>query len=323
MKSFTLPHFTVDIKIVLFIMIILTAILVFFVLKEYNFIGTRKGTTKAKADIKKDKDIAKKRARRIKFLMFCDNICNNYGFKPNDVKIEKYNFFINRCEMTLPYIDRLLRPRELLGFFKLLKFVGCFLAIFLTILSGGKIFLLLLLLIFSNIIFENVMDFKIMDEDKEIEEDFPDLYLLVYSRLLRGTNTRLAPVLDDYIRAIDAVDGDESHKSIRKMVLMLRKNIELYGDDSIAIQKMRTAYKSAMVVNFFNLAVQSLRGVDNRDKLLAFKMELSQKKLDAMTEKANKMVAKGQKVILLIYVILAEFVILSWIAKAGLSLSLL
>ena len=43
--------------------------------------------------------------------------------------------------------------------------------------------------------------------------------------------------------------------------------------------------------------------LDNRDKLLAFKMELSQQKLEQMTKKANELVAKGQKAILLIFVI--------------------
>jgi hypothetical protein len=74
-----------------------------------------------------------------------------------------------------------------------------------------------------------------------------------------------------------------------------------------------------MLVNFFNLAVQSLRGVDNKDKLLAFKMELSQKKLDLMTKKAEAMVAKGQKAVMLIFIILGQFIVLSWVAKAGLS----
>ena len=81
---------------------------------------------------------------------------------------------------------------------------------------------------------------------------------------------------------------------------------------------MRDYYKSAMLVNFFNLAIQSLRGVDNSDKLLGFKMELTQKRLEAMTERAKKLVLKGQRAIWAIFIILAQFVVLSWVAKAGL-----
>ena len=306
--------------------LIVYAVLVIFVLfvtKQNNMCGTRKGTSKTKIEVKKDKEIAKKRNISLWILNKADYICNNFGFQPSLSKIEKYKFNINRGRLVAPYTDRNFSPTELLGIFKFIKFISCFFAIFLTVLIGSRVFLILFVGLFVNAIFEYVMEFKIMDEDKEIEKDFPDLYMLLYSRLVRGTQTRLAPTLDDYIKSIDAVYGEESHKAMRNFVMDLRKNIEIYGDDSMAVHKMRDTYRSAMLVNFFNLAIQSLRGVDNKDKLLAFKMELSQKKLDAMTEAANALVAKGQKAVMLIFIILAQFVVLSWVAKAGLSFLML
>lgn len=306
--------------------LIVYAVLVIFVLfvtKQNNMWGTRKGTSKTKIEVKKDKEIAKKRNISLWILNKADYICNNFGFQPSLSKIEKYKFNINRGRLVAPYTDRNFSPTELLGIFKFIKFISCFFAIFLTVLTGSRAFLILFVGLFVNAIFEYVMEFKIMDEDKEIEKDFPDLYMLLYSRLVRGTQTRLAPTLDDYIKSIDAVYGEESHKAMRNFVMDLRKNIEIYGDDSMAVHKMRDTYRSAMLVNFFNLAIQSLRGVDNKDKLLAFKMELSQKKLDAMTEAANALVAKGQKAVMLIFIILAQFVVLSWVAKAGLSFLML
>ena len=306
--------------------LIVYAVLVIFVLfvtKQNNMWGTRKGTSKTKIEVKKDKEIAKKRNISLWILNKADYICNNFGFQPSLSKIEKYKFNINRGRLVAPYTDRNFSPTELLGIFKFIKFISCFFAIFLTVLTGSRVFLILFVGLFVNAIFEYVMEFKIMDEDKEIEKDFPDLYMLLYSRLVRGTQTRLAPTLDDYIKSIDAVYGEESHKAMRNFVMDLRKNIEIYGDDSMAVHKMRDTYRSAMLVNFFNLAIQTLRGVDNKDKLLAFKMELSQKKLDAMTEAANALVAKGQKAVMLIFIILAQFVVLSWVAKAGLSFLML
>ena len=306
--------------------LIVYAVLVIFVLfvtKQNNMWGTRKGTSKTKIEVKKDKEIAKKRNISLWILNKADYICNNFGFQPSLSKIEKYKFNINRGRLVAPYTDRNFSPTELLGIFKFIKFISCFFAIFLTVLTGSRVFLILFVGLFVNAIFEYVMEFKIMDEDKEIEKDFPDLYMLLYSRLVRGTQTRLAPTLDDYIKSIDAVYGEESHKAMRNFVMDLRKNIEIYGDDSMAVHKMRDTYRSAMLVNFFNLAIQSLRGVDNKDKLLAFKMELSQKKLDAMTEAANALVAKGQKAVMLIFIILAQFVVLSWFDKAGLSFLML
>lgn len=305
--------------ILITLMFVFVAIMLFVILSGYNILGKRKGRAKTKKEVDREKEIAQQRNLYLHLLSFFERFCDGFGFKVNEVKIEKYKFLIGRLNITLPYIERNLRPKELIGFFKFVKFLSCFLAIVLFLLTNNKLCLILLALFFIDIFFEATMEGSIADEDKEIEEDFPDLFLLLYSRLIKGTNTRLAPVLDDYIRSIDTIDGDKSHMAIRKLVMTLRKNIELYGDDSLAIHNMRGIYRSAMVVNFMNLAVQSLKGVDNREKLLAFKMELSQKKLESMKEKAEKMVIKGQRVILLIYVILGEFVILSWVAKIGLT----
>ena len=176
--------------------------------------------------------------------------------------------------------------------------------------------------------------FKKLDKDQALDlidylSDFAyyetiDVNDMTYIMVHAGMNHfDVNKTLDEYIKSLEVIYGDKSHSAMKKFVLELRKNIEIYGDDSIAVHKMRETYKSAMLVNFFNLAIQSLRGVDNKDKLLAFRMELSQKKLDAMTVKANKMVEKGQKAVMLIFLILAQFIVLSWIAKAGLSFGML
>lgn len=302
--------------------LIIYAVLIVFVLfitKQNNMWGTRRGTAKTKVEMRKVKEDTKKRNYLIWLLKKFEFLGENFGFKPSPAKLVRYKFMITRTRLNLPYVDRNISPIEVVGLFKGIKFLGCFIAIFFSILTGSKIFLMFFLVLFIDKIFEFILENKIMAEDEEIEEDFPDLYMLLYSRLIRGTAMRLAPTLDDYLKSIDAIYGEESHKAMRNFVLDLRKNIEILGDDSMAVHKMRETYKSAMLVNFFNLAIQSLRGVDNKDKLLAFKMELSQKKLEKMTERANALVAKGQKAVLLIFIILAQFVILSWVAKAGLS----
>lgn len=302
-------------------LIIYTVLIIFvlFYTKRNNLWGVKKGTSKTKVDVRKVKDTTKKRNLILKILNYCESVCFNFGFKPNDLKIENFRFKIDRVGIKVSYVDRTIKPTELIGIFKILKFVFSFLGLFLYFITFNPLFLLLLVILAIDKVFEVVMEAKIMEEDKEIEVDFPDLFLLLYSRLVRGTDTRISPTLDEYVKSIDAIYGESSHNAIRKFVIELRKNIEIYGDDSMAVNEMRKTYKSAMLVNFFNLAIQALRGVDNKDKLLAFKMELSQQKLEQMTKKANELVAKGQKAIMLIFVILAQFVVLSWVAKAGIS----
>lgn len=306
----------------LFRNIMVYALLIIFVLfytRQNNLWGTKKGTSKTKVDVRKSKDFSRRRNRILKLLNKCEKVSSNFGFEPGLMQVEKYRFYINRCHISLPYTERNVKPLEIIGFFKIVKFLSCFFAVLLTVLTGNRLFLLLFVLVLIDKVFEMMLEIKINEEDAEIERDFPDLYMLLYSRLIRGTQVRLAPTLDEYIKSLDVIEGENSNQAMRQFVTELRKNIEIYGDDSIAVNKMRDTYKSAMMVNFFNLAIQSLRGVDNKDKLLAFRMELSQKKLEYMTQKANKMVEKGQRAVMLIFIILAQFIILSWVAKAGLS----
>lgn len=302
--------------------LIVYAVLVLFVIfytKQNNLWGTKKGTTKTKVDVKKAKDYSKRRNFLLKTLKFCDKIGRTFGFEPSIAIVEKTQFRIERCHISLPYIERNITAMELIGFFKIIKFISAFIAILGYILLDNPMILLLFILLFIDKAFDMIADVKISEEDDLIERDFPDLYMLLYSRLIRGTQVRLAPTLDEYIKSLDAIEGENSNKAMRSFVTELRKNIEIYGDDSMAVHKMRDMYRSAMLVNFFNLAIQSLRGVDNRDKLLAFRIELSQKKLDYMTAKAQKMVEKGQRAVMLIFIILGEFIVLSWAAKAGLA----
>ena len=61
--------------------------------------------------------------------------------------------------------------------------------------------------------------------------------------------------------------------------------------------------------------MQSLSGVDNSDKLLAFKMELAQKQIEDMKKRAEKRVIQGRRAIWVIYAILGQFIVMSWLSK--------
>lgn len=294
------------------------AIFVLYVTRTNNLWGTKRGTSKTKVEARKYKSDVKKRGYLLRLLNLFAYLGESYGFRPSEEKLIRYKYNIIRSRQHFKLLGRAIKPMELLGLFKAVQFISLFLTVLLLSLTKSPLAFIFSIGIFIEQIYLFFIEGNIIAEDKEIEEDFPDLYLLLYSRLLKGAHVRLAPTLDEYLKSLDIVHGEESHKAIRYFVQDLRNNIEIYGDDSMALHKMRDYYKSAMLVNFFNLAIQSLRGVDNSDKLLGFKMELTQKRLEAMTERAKKLVLKGQRAIWAIFIILAQFVVLSWVAKAGL-----
>lgn len=290
---------------------------VLYITRINNMWGVRKGVTKAKVDIKKEKDLLAKRNMLIKLLNHCKFVAENVGFKPSEEIIIDYKYKIDRLRLKLKLLDRNIKPIELVGALKTIKYVGLFIGTVGLIASGSILFTLAFLTLTFPTLFKYYAEMMIADEDVEIEQDFPDLYLLLYSRLVRGAYTRLSPTLEDFISSIDIMHNDSSHKALRNFVLDLRNNIEIYGDDSIAIYKMRETYKSAMIINFCNLAVQAMSGVNNSDKLLAFKVELAQKRMEGMKKRAELLVEKGQRAVMAIFLILFQFVALSWYAKLG------
>lgn len=299
-----------------FILYTALVILALVVTRAHHMWGSEKGVKKAKLDAKKTKDAIAHRNRRLKLLKFFAQFAN-FGMEANKSTLHDFEYKLSRVGKDIKYVDRPITAIELFGLLKFLMYIGTMAFMLCYFTTFNPIWFLLLIVYAGPALFRLYASSVIMSEDAQIEKEFPDLYLLLYSRLLNGAHTRLAPTLDDYSASLDYMYGDKGCIAMKQFVITLRNYIEVYGDDCMAIKKLREKYRSSMIVNFCNLAVQSLNDVDNSDKLLAFKIELSQKRMEQMTQEAKARVAKGQKMIYLIFLILGEFVVLSWLAKLG------
>ena len=300
-----------------FILYATLAIFVIYITRINNMWGVSKGTAKAKDDVHKEKKLQKKRIRLLAFLNKMEWVATNIGSTPSEAQLQDCKYRVTRLRLNSKALGRSIKPMELIGVLRSIQFIGAFIGIIGLILTKSVIFLAFFILILAPSVFNTYADFKINDEDMELEDDFPDFFLLLYSRLTRGAYVRLAPTLESYINSLDVMYQGKSHKVIRNFVVDFRNNIEIYADDSLAVRQLREMYRSAMVINFCNLVVQSLNGVDTKDKLLAFKIELNQKRIEQMKKEAEKRVEKGRRAIFVTYIILFEFVLLSWIAKLG------
>jgi hypothetical protein len=243
------------------------------------------------------------------------------GFKLNVTNEKLLLFKINRLHWSVKSLGRDITPLELNGLLKTIQLSGVILALFFYFVIGSILSFAFLGLLFAPALLNIYAEYKIAAEDEQLENDFPDLYIVLYTRLLKGSDVRLAPTLKDYLLSFDSMDnGTGKYKNvIRNFVLDFRNNIEIYGDDGIAVLKLRDKYQSAMIINFCNLVTQSLNGVANSDKLLAFKIELNNKRIEQMESKADVLVRKGNRAVMFVYLILAQFVILSWVAKLALA----
>lgn len=303
------------------ILYVILALICFYTLYRFQIIGADKGVKKSKRESNSQEAVGRKRSTVIWVMKQLEGVAKviGGGIKPQ-VEFE-YKYLIERCDVRVKTLNRYIKPIELLGVFRLIKFICVLLTALILIVSFSFFSLIPLLGCFCDRLYLGKLRMKIEVEDEEIEADFPDLYLLLYSRLVKGAHARLEPSIREYVNSLDTMYGNgKSHMAIRKFCSTLCANIDIYGDESMAVRKMRDRYHSPTVVNFCNLATQALSGVNNSDKLLTFKTELSQARLKAMDAYATKLVQKGEKAVYIVYIVLFEFILLSWVSKVDLSL---
>mgnify|MGYP003298363222 CR=1 FL=1 len=138
---------------------------------------------------------------------------------------------------------------------------------FLSLLTGNKLFLLLISVLAIDVAFNMVVEAKIMEEDSEIEKDFPDLYMLLYSRLVRGTQVRLAPTLDEYIKSLEVIYGD---KSLDKESLRVLNTEAPYVADRLYTLKTQIWNEAMTYLGISNLNIQK------KERLVANEANVSQ-----------------------------------------------
>lgn len=290
-----------------------------YVLFAFNILGAKKGAKLAEQDKKKYLSIQKQQKMLTWLLQQCESFAHRIGGEPNPASVFEWDFILMRCTKSIELINRRVKAIELLGGIKIIQFlliVVCTYGFLMSFSAVWATFIILGFIIPSLV--RGIFRIIINEQDRELERDFPDLFLLLYCNLAGGVNSRIAPALSDFLRSCDALYSAEEHLVIRRFVRDLQNNIEVYADESEALVHMRDKYKSATIVNFCNLATQSLRGVDTKDHLLAFKVELTEKQKVQMEKEAKARVETGRRAIIFVYVILCEFILLSWASKLGL-----
>lgn len=299
------------------VVFVATAGLSWWILNLYGILGGNKAARKASSDKKAMDALLRKRKRASWILGQFESFANRVGGGISISTKKKYDFYIIRRDMQIKVLNRLWKPIELVGLFRMVGFMGVLLCALGISQMEFNVLWLCVGFVFIPKAWEMSQERKLIAEDAELEQDFPDLYLLLNPKLQTGANARIANTLSDYLVSLDNVYAKTEHIAIKKFVRLLRNNIELLGDEVLALTKVRELYKSAIIINFCNVAIQALNGVDNKEKLIAFEQELTRRKMDEMRLRARKLVAKGEKALMAIWIILFEFVGLSLWSRIG------
>ena len=295
------------------IVIIATVFAVYNILVYYGVfeIASRPRKTIDEIEIKRKRN-KKRKFERKKLEVFSSSVNLFRDIFMSELTYQQHQYYIQRLELRSEPLDRLLTPEEVRGQ-RVLPLLLSFLTIPLSVFY--PIVLALPILAFINLAsYQTIFKAKIADEDEIIDNYFIDLYLLLYSKLRQGSRARLQGTVENYIDTLEGSKDTEESKVMLKFARYFLNLLSLY-EDHVAVPHLRDNYHSATVINFCNIATQSLNGVDNFDNLITYKMQLTERRTKLMRERQQKILAQGERSILLIWVILFIFIIVGWYSK--------
>lgn len=290
-----------------------TTFAVYNILRMHGVFETSTGSKKAILNKgKSDKVSSKRKLERLKLGVYSDLSKYLGVFFVTPTVRETHDIYISRLQLRSKVLNRLYTVEEYRG--KYLLFLLSGLMVLPLFFINPLFILYTITTVFVFFSYPFSLDKKILAEDQIIDDNFMDLYLNLYPKLKMGSKARLAPSVESYVYTLERMGRNIQQEVMLKFSQTLLNNLSMY-EDHVALPKLREKYTSATIVNFCNVATQSLQGIDNSDTLITFKMDLVNKRTTQVEERNKKIVSKGQMSINLIYVILVVFVLVGWYSK--------
>lgn len=283
------------------------------ILKLFGVFETSVGISKVVNKVKEDANIGRKRKwEKMKLQTYAALTEAFRGLVMTDVDYENHKYVIDRLELRSKVLNRNLTPEEVKG--KYLCFVALAIVCFIFGFFNKLFWAVAIMCMAVYFMYFPTLKQEVRDEDEIIDTYFIDLYLLMYSKLRLGSKARLQVVVESYMDTLQVSSNLQMKEVMLKFARFFLNNLTMYEDHE-AIPHLRDRYKSATIVNFCNVAAQALQGVDNRDALLSFKIELTRRKTDMMKKRAENLRMWGERSIYLIYIILFIFIAVGWYSK--------
>jgi hypothetical protein len=250
----------------------------------------------------------------------------NILLKRNNV-FWKYNSMSSKSDIG---ITQTLKAEEYYGQNSLIAIICVILAITFFVLTYSPIMLFPLFGVFTQTIRTFLMKVYVADQNQSIDDTFYKLYTLLYPRLIapyEGANVTDYKLLADKAQTSkkgvmlesaisNFLEEYKDSRTEKPPIYNFAKDfsiaIRLYKDEKSAIVNMRTRYSTPIVRLFFDHAVQSIDGIDNRENLLGFKQELELRQRERIENFAKQTIEKGNKTIYLIFILVFEAILLGF-----------
>lgn len=296
------------------IIIIATAFAVIKILQVFGVFERNPGASKAKDRVDDTRKLRKTQKRANTKMSFYALPCIMFrNILLPKRKEEEFTRWLTRLDIREKTLDRVYTAEEYMGK-QALPFLLSFLTIPLIV-AHSAFWLILPGVTLVWLLFQSrQLKLRILDEDQILDNNFLDIYLLLYSQLKAGSRGRLRGTLENYLETLKTAANTDENDILKRFATYFL-NLLTTNEDHEAVIKLRELYNSSVIINFCNVAGQALSGVDNADNLLTFKMQLTERKIKVMRDKQAKMVRSGERAVYLIYIILFIFIGIGWKSK--------
>ena len=296
-----------------FFLILLTLFAVYEILNMFGVFEISNQHRKVATDVERARKSASARKREMIYLNLCSSIAELFrGILLTPSMVANHQYYIARLNLRTKNLGRQYTVDEYRGM-KFFPFALSFLLIPAAFVQ--PLFLLVPIFFgFKFFTYQTKCKLLIQDEDTIIDDYFIDLYLLLYSKLRQGSRARLQGTIQEYIDTLET----QASTSVRNTMLNFSKyflNLLSLYEDHVAVPMLRDTYRSATIINFCNIATQSLNGIDNFDNLLTFKMQLTERKTKLMRARQAAILRSGERSIYAIWIILFIFIAVGWYSK--------
>ncbi len=290
-------------KVIIVILIILLAVIV--ILRVFNIksLRRRKGIVSEIQNINSIKNRDKTILRATKMLRLITNIVENTPFKTDKSTKEYYQYNLNRANVKAPGDMRYMTPEEFNGVIKFITAIIIALGAFILMINSTfGLLIILLSIITSYTIPMLVIRGIVSKKDKEIKENFTNLYLMIHYVLITGGNTPISRIMKSYSRT---TTSDEMLRFIDTCVSL----IETHGEYK-ATNYITKEYKEIIeVTRLMRLIRQLYDGGDIKQELIGFRDELIKSEKYNIQVKGNKLIERANLASKILFIILGQAII--------------
>ena len=295
------------------IIVMCTIFTVVQILRLYGVFEINTKPRKVVSNIEDERKVRKKRRREQKLLNTYSSFANMFrGILLTPLTVENNQFYIDRLDIRTKYLGRRYTVEEFRG--KHALPFGLSLVLIPLVVKIPFILIVPIVAFIYLVGYQTLLKQEIQDEDEIIDNYFIDIYLLLFSKLRQGSRARLQTTLENYINTLEGQALTKENEVMLKFARYFLNLLAMYEDHQ-AVPKLRDIYHSATIINFCNIASQSLQGVDNFDNLMTFKLQLVDRKTVIMRKRQQQILASGERSIYAIWIILFIFVVVGWYSK--------